>query len=197
MVCGKCVRSERRRRSESAASKALAKLVAAEISDAEVQSLFPNDGILGRVSGIHEVDGENAFKFVVTRIPFFQIRGIGIAPRVEVRPLIVKGMKAAEERMQGNFGLIAKSNDLGAGRKESQEHAGGSAHCGALVPLEFVGNQQKFGAVQEGGCADSGVYGASASGWGEGRHLSGALRLVSARNQKHPEQAHGQRQRQS
>ena len=156
------MRSERQRRSESAASKALAKLVAAEISDAEVQSLFPNDGILGRVSGIHEVDGENAFKFVVTRIPFFQIRGIGIAPRVEVRPLIVKGMKAAEERMQGNFGLIAKSNDLGAGRKESQEHAGGSA-----------------------------------SGWGEGRHLSGALRLVSARNQKHPEQAHGQRQRQS
>ena len=115
MACGKCARSERQRRSESAASKALAKLVAAKISDAKVQGLFPNDGILRRVSGIHEVDGENAFKFVVTRIPFFQIRGIGIAPRVEVRPLIVKGMKAAEERLQGNFGLIATSNDWGSG----------------------------------------------------------------------------------
>jgi hypothetical protein len=106
--------------SESAASKALAEVVAAEIGDAKIQGLFPNDGILGRIPGSDEVDGEDTFKFVVTGIPFLQIFGIGAALGVEVRPLVVKGAKALEERLQENLGLVAKSSDLGAGRGDER-----------------------------------------------------------------------------
>jgi hypothetical protein len=52
--------------SEFAPRDTLAQVVAARLGDASLQCLFPDVGVFGRVRSVHEIDGQNSFKLVVS-----------------------------------------------------------------------------------------------------------------------------------